>query len=43
VDVQQVAVREGQILVWVGPARSEPPITKLSSVERAPRDYTPES
>ena len=41
VDVQQVAVREGQVLVWVGPARSEPPITELSSVERDPRDYTP--
>ncbi len=41
VDVQQVAVREGQVLVWVGAARSEPPITELSSVERAPRDYTP--
>jgi class 3 adenylate cyclase len=41
VDVQQVAVREGQILVWVGPARSESPIAALSSVERAPRDYTP--
>ena len=41
VDVQQVALREGQVLVWVGPARSDPPITELPSVERAPRDYTP--
>ncbi len=41
VDVQQVAVREGQVLVWVGPARSEPSITELSGVERDPRDYTP--
>ncbi len=38
VDVQQVAVREGQILVWVGPARSEPLITKFSSLERALRN-----
>ncbi len=41
VDVQQAAEREGGVLVWVGPARSEPPIAKLSSLERAPRDYTP--
>jgi class 3 adenylate cyclase len=41
VDVQQVAVREERVLVWAGPARSEPPITELSRVERAPRDYTP--
>ena len=41
VGVQQVAVREGQVLVWVGPARLETPTTAPSSVERAPRDYTP--
>ncbi len=41
VDVQRVAVREEQVLVWVGPARSEPPITERSGVERDPRDYTP--
>jgi hypothetical protein len=41
VDVQRVAGREGQVLLWVGPAPSEQSITELSSVERAPRDYTP--
>jgi hypothetical protein len=41
VDVQQVAVRERQVLVWVGPARSEPAITELSRVERDPRADTP--
>ncbi len=37
-----LTAREGQVLVWVEPARSEPPITELSSVERDPRDYTPQ-
>jgi class 3 adenylate cyclase len=41
VDVQQVAVRDGPVLAWVGPARSEAAILELSTVERAPRDYTP--
>ncbi len=41
VEIQQVAVRDGKALAWVGPARSEPPIRELSSPEREPRDYTP--
>jgi len=32
VDVQQVAAREGKVLVWVGPARSERAIAELSSI-----------
>ena len=31
VEVQQVAVREGQVLVWAGPARSASPPTTSSS------------
>jgi class 3 adenylate cyclase len=36
VDVQRVAVREGQLLAWGGAASSTPPVA-----ERDPRDYTP--
>ncbi|MBW2292156.1 MAG: AAA family ATPase [Deltaproteobacteria bacterium] len=48
VGVQRVAVREGQVLVWVGPTRLDPPITESSRMERLPGDvgnlrlpYTP--
>jgi class 3 adenylate cyclase/tetratricopeptide (TPR) repeat protein len=40
VDVQQVASREGQILVWAGPASSAQ-TAPMTPVERAPSDYTP--
>jgi class 3 adenylate cyclase/tetratricopeptide (TPR) repeat protein len=42
VDVQQVAARDGRVLAWAGPARSEPEApSEPPDVERAPRDYTP--
>jgi class 3 adenylate cyclase len=43
VDVQRVATREGNVLVWAGaaPAAPEPPATAEAPSERAPLAYTP--
>jgi class 3 adenylate cyclase/tetratricopeptide (TPR) repeat protein len=41
VDVQRVARREGQVLVWTATATSAEPAETSGLTERAPSDYTP--